>query len=442
MAQDYWRGGWANIGQLPGTQAAMTSRNAGGAYGPLNALADILGAYWIRRDRDKANEEMDNYEAGLEGELNPAPQFGGFDVGSPYGQSVQEKTLGIQPGQFGSESWGQENINPIPKPLTLGQKADKARQFKAKFMRELQRKHPMADMAQMSQYIDEVTNGKILGYANDERDSLYNAMNEGVTLENLPALMKQADTYNAVAAQVGGAPVNLRDIVGMLGTKVANVDSGGKIIQQVAPANGLPFRNVPVADDQGNVVGYRPEYTRTAGIIPKSLSPAQIEQAKIAAAKQGQAQYNADRNYALSVAKAQMAQGNKDREYEQKQKYYDWKMENGGGGSKRKLTQAAEGALTGIAEMRQKALADISSGAALDEKNHSVREYMDAVNEAKEKGYISADEVTEANNSMMELQFYLAKRAGNEDYAALMASQMTPDYWKEYMQAQWGDQPQ
>ena len=54
MATDYWRGGWAQqnpLRSLPGMQAAAMN---GGMYGPLNALADLLGAYWQKKSMEGA----------------------------------------------------------------------------------------------------------------------------------------------------------------------------------------------------------------------------------------------------------------------------------------------------------------------------------------------------------------------------------------------------
>lgn len=59
VTNDYWRGGWANnpglmTQSLPGTQAAMLDQRLGGNYGPVNALADILGAYLQKRSQEGA----------------------------------------------------------------------------------------------------------------------------------------------------------------------------------------------------------------------------------------------------------------------------------------------------------------------------------------------------------------------------------------------------
>lgn len=111
MAQDYWRGGWANGGMLPGTRAAMTAKQAGGSYGPLNALADILGAYWQKKDMDKRAEGYGKLMEPVNvntGEVVSTPQF---DMGTiqgagagGYGNNPQDVSLMPQSG-FGSEGY-------------------------------------------------------------------------------------------------------------------------------------------------------------------------------------------------------------------------------------------------------------------------------------------------------------------------------------------------
>ena len=106
-SNDYWRGGWANnpglmTANLPGTQAAMLDQRMGGNYGPVNALADILGAYFNKRNQEgmlsyvskDLPKELDTLTA-------PEPSQAerekySFDVGKPqfkYGQQA--------PSQFG-----------------------------------------------------------------------------------------------------------------------------------------------------------------------------------------------------------------------------------------------------------------------------------------------------------------------------------------------------
>lgn len=112
--QDYWRGGWANIdpNTLPGARGAQVSR---GNYGPINALADILGAYWMKKEKDKQAKRMaEGYGKLMEpvnvntGEVVSTPQF---DMGAiqsagagGYGNNPQDVSLMPQSG-FGSEGY-------------------------------------------------------------------------------------------------------------------------------------------------------------------------------------------------------------------------------------------------------------------------------------------------------------------------------------------------
>lgn len=97
----YWTGGWSDgspnyMLSMPGTIGAQMS---GGNYGPLQALADILGAYWQRRDMEGAlgyasSKEMENglnemtapeYE-----QVQPAPENGSARAANTaYAQMAQ-----------------------------------------------------------------------------------------------------------------------------------------------------------------------------------------------------------------------------------------------------------------------------------------------------------------------------------------------------------------
>ena len=74
MSADYWRGGWADnpMRGLPGTTA---SAMGGGAYGPLNALADILGAYWQKRNTEGALGYAGSKEMTRQLDAMTAPEY-------------------------------------------------------------------------------------------------------------------------------------------------------------------------------------------------------------------------------------------------------------------------------------------------------------------------------------------------------------------------------
>lgn len=143
---DYWRGGWASdpMGKLPGTRAAAMSN---GQYGPLNAIADIIGAIWKRneeRGEQKALSELYTPVDVNTSDTVSTPQFGDMSVSSlidqngqapqqgfslnPYTQSnnsmmdnaqrmgMDTKALqgfqNVAPAQFGSNAWYQQNVMP------------------------------------------------------------------------------------------------------------------------------------------------------------------------------------------------------------------------------------------------------------------------------------------------------------------------------------------
>jgi hypothetical protein len=195
MAQDYWRGGWADGGKLPGSRAAMTARQAGGSYGPLNALADILGAYWQKKDRDDANKAIEDYEDNFDSLVSPqeAPQVSAPSVleGLTGGQ---EQSL-IQPGQFGSDEWGKQNLQPQSKPLSVSEYAKNAKTAMSKAARNLARKYGYGNMQDVIKELQDITNQRVLSYAGQARDNFYDSLNQngGPSQVSLPALLKQAD---------------------------------------------------------------------------------------------------------------------------------------------------------------------------------------------------------------------------------------------------------
>ncbi len=443
MAQDYWHGGWANGGMLPGTRAAMTARQAGGSYGPLNALADILGAYWQKKDRDDANKAIEDYENNFDSLVSPqeVPQVSAPSVleGLTGGQ---EQSL-IQPGQFGSKEWGEQNLQPQPKPLSVSEYAKNAKTAMSKAARNLARKYGYGNMQDAIKELQDITNQRVLSYAGQARDDFYGAMGGGLTQESLPALLKRADEYNSVVVPLGGTPINLKDIVGMFANKVANVDTGGSIVQQVAPANGLAFRNVPVTDKQGNVIGYRPEYTRTAGNVPKSLNPYQkgsLEETKRHHLEtEGETKKHNRISEGISAANAQT---NRD-EYNLKAEVHKYKAENGLYGKKGgagKPSKAAQGISNSITSALNDIDGFISSG-----DTESARTAMEDMYDMIEKGYkdgtLDEDDKQFFEDIWRGKRFEYYKATGQDDEAAWEASQMSPDGWVAQYGQRYGRQP-
>lgn len=154
MAQDYWRGGWANqTDMLPGTRAAAMDK---GRYGPWNALADIIGAVWKRNDaRAKANAMKDFYspvnvntsdvvstpqygdmslqsaignrehaQTPAEQAITEAAPLGGArsaagnmadsmqDIGMTGAANAMRNFQGAAPAPFGTGAWYQQNVQP------------------------------------------------------------------------------------------------------------------------------------------------------------------------------------------------------------------------------------------------------------------------------------------------------------------------------------------
>ena len=124
---DYWRGGWANnpglmTQSLPGTQAAMLDQRTQGYYGPVNALADILGAYMQKR----STEGLISYVSkDLPKELDSltAPEMPqaerekyNFNVGAPqfkYGQPIQKPSPLTQNYDFLHKNGPGMELNPV-----------------------------------------------------------------------------------------------------------------------------------------------------------------------------------------------------------------------------------------------------------------------------------------------------------------------------------------
>ena len=124
---DYWRGGWANnpglmTQGLPGTQAAMLDQRTQGNYGPVNALADILGAYMQKRSTEglisyvskDLPKELDSLTAP---EMSQAEREKyNFDVGAPqfkYSQPLPKPSPLTQSYDFLHKNGPGMELNPV-----------------------------------------------------------------------------------------------------------------------------------------------------------------------------------------------------------------------------------------------------------------------------------------------------------------------------------------
>lgn len=103
MATDYWHGGWAQqnpLRSLPGMQAAAMN---GGTYGPLNALADLLGAYWQKKSMEGALGYASSKE--MEKGLNEmtAPEYEQVQPAPENGSARAANTAYAQMAQAGEQ---------------------------------------------------------------------------------------------------------------------------------------------------------------------------------------------------------------------------------------------------------------------------------------------------------------------------------------------------
>jgi hypothetical protein len=211
----------------------------------------------------------------------------------------------------------------------------------------------------------------------------------------------------------------------------------------VAPASGLPFRNVPVADAAGKVVGYRPEYVRNAGTIAKTMTPAQIQSAKQAAANAAWKQYNDDRNYGLNVWKANQSAATARDKYNLDREKYEYLKENGLYGKKGgtgKPNKAAQGISNSISSTLNDIDGFISSG-----DTESARAAMEDMYDMIEKGYkdgtLDEDDKQFFEDIWRGKRFEYYKTTGQDDEAAWEASQMSPDGWAAQYGQKYGKQP-
>ena len=406
---DYWRGGWANQGMLPGTQAAMTAKQAGGSYGPLNALADILGAYWQKKSERDVNKAVDELEANWDTDMAPqAPAMGSLMV--------------AQDGQV-------PQAPQAPKPLSLNEYATQAKGKRAKLLRELARKHGYGAVQNILPMVDEVINGKILGYANTARDNVYGAL-QNASMETLPGLLKQVDEYNSVVSPIGGTPIDLKGMLSMLGSKVSNVDTGGQIRQVAAPANGLPYSYKPVYNKEtGELAGYVPEYTRPAGVFGKSMTPegaARVQETnRHNLASEGETQRHNRTNEGISDAAK--AQGQLE--------YWEHKKNNPASGSGGKATVAQKGAVNQLNSKAEEIRSLYASGGDVDT---ALGEYADLMKAAYENGHFDDEDMEYFNDKLLGLRGEIAKAQGDDDTAAYLWGQVKD--WSPY-EGVFGKQP-
>ena len=421
MAQDYWRGGWANaldMSHLPGSQGAAVSR---GHYGPLNALADILGAYWQKDANDKANKAVDEYEASFDSNMAPAPQLPAPTVmdGLMAKQGLQEAPA--------------PQAMPQTKPLSWQEYSTKAKAQQSKLLRELSRKYGLANMREIVQHVQDVTNDKINAYGRQRMDELSpQVFKGGLSQMSMPEWYKTAMEYKQIADSLG-MPFDPAQFLSTQAMKIGNVDAGGQIIQQAAPANGLPIGY----DGNGNAV-----YTQRAGVVPKSMTPYQIQQAKQAAANQRWKQYNDDRTFDQKERYNKASLGLRAKDVDSNVAYREWKINNGGGSGK--MSDKEAGALQGIKDL----IAAVDQETDAKKSRQLLDNLENSIEEAIEHGYIKGDDVPFFRGIWRGKRGEHYKRNAQnpeyenaEDNAAMEFSQVPPDVWQEVYEPIYGKQP-
>jgi hypothetical protein len=402
----------------------------------------------MKKNRDDANKAIDKYESEFDASMTPSGQD--FEIHrdalgnaegvefNPQYRITEMDPLDVvrQKQEYQAQQIAEQNA---PKPLSVSQYAQNAKALKSKMAREFARKYGYADMGEAMKHIDDITNSKILAYADQNRNAFYDSLgNGGLTQESLPGILKQVDEYNRAVTPIGGAPIDLKDVVSWFANKVSNVDSGGRINQMVAPASGLPFRNVPVPDAAGNVVGYRPEYVRNAGTIDKTMTPAQIQSAKQAAANAAWKQYNDDRNYGLDVWKANQSAATARDKYNLDREKYEYLKENGLYGQKgNKQTKGAKAAANSLSTLIAE-IDELNKGGA--EAAPAARAKMEEMKDTIEAAFNKGDLDEEDRDFFMAL--WRGKRGehykynssnpdyeGAEDNAAMEFGQIPAELW-------------
>jgi hypothetical protein len=430
--QDYWRGGWANVdlSSLPGTQGA---RNTKGFYGPINALADILGAYIQKSERDKANKAIDEYESGFDANMAPPEQNFtmerdalGNAIGVNYPQQYQiVEGDPIDIVRQKQEAQAGELINQTHQPLSYRDYASKANGMKAQLLRRLQ-KNGLGITPEMVDYVNQVTQDKINAYGNQRLQELSpQVFQNGLSQMGLAKWYPVAMEYKQIADQLG-IPFDPAQYLATQAMKIGNVDTGGRIVQQAAPANGLP-----IGYDENGV----PVYTQVAGTMSKSMTPAQVQQAALNEKKFLFDQYDKNRNFNEKVHNNEANLKLKQKDVDSNVAYRDWKINNGGSGGK--MGNKEQGALQGIKDQ----MAVIENAADPAEARAALKTFGDSIEEAIGNGYIKGDDVDFFRGVWRGKRAEYYKRQGQEDEAAWEFSQIPREVWKELYEPQYGKQP-
>lgn len=314
MAQDYWHGGWANQTQedLPGTKAARMS----GSYGAWNALADILGAYWSKRQQDGAvaqaealDNEMDALGQQTDGTWsvgdkvtvqNPAKadfQFTGQRA-APSTDAQADPSMRLPNPQPAQMTQPLSDVMDTPQErLSYMDYADRANALKAKYMREAYRKYGAQGMGAATQMIDDIINRHTTAYGNQELDRMRQGLYGGIDI-NTPQgeqeLWRRVGEYNILANRTGGqaiTPDQIRAMRDAGAESLSNINTGNEIKVMASPKSGGHYKNG--------------ESMREVDSFPLKMSPYQSETLQFNREGRAIDQANKDRDYQLQVARVQ-----------------------------------------------------------------------------------------------------------------------------------------
>jgi hypothetical protein len=255
----------------------------------------------------------------------------------------------------------------------------------------------------------------------------------GLTQQGVPDWYKQVMEYNEIAQATGRPTINAADYIQNLAMKMANVDAGGRIVQQVAPANGLP-------------IGYNeagsPVYSAVAGTIGKSIAPADAariqETNRHNLASEGESRRHNLTNEGISRANAETSRAKYglDREkyeYLRDNNLYGKKGNNGG------LSQKGKGLVNSISAKLDEIDA-LNKGDDDEKARRAMSELDELIDSGYEAGLIDDDDKNYFKSIWRGKRFEYYKQRGDDDNAAMEASQIDEDAWKELYGA-YGRQP-
>lgn len=285
MAQDYWRGGWANQTEmLPGTRAAAMDK---GRYGPWNALADIIGAVWKRNAQRGAMKEAEQFVSDFD--TNMAPDYEAPSRDMRIGKTADQTDLQAL----------QEQQEP-PKPLSYDEYVQKSNDSKGELMRRLVTKYGQENAKTVADMINETVSGRQAAYgdrlAADAANQYYAFANQNpLTQGNYLQHLMLANRANLLSNKLGkGDIINLQDIAKNAANKLTTINQGGYTGVYAAPTNGLPF---------GYGEDGKPVLMSPVANLPTTLTPAQAASIQLQREENERKQEIENKKYQLEADK-------------------------------------------------------------------------------------------------------------------------------------------